>query len=192
MTCRRKSNFVRTGLALYGKAEMHWISPEERRAQGQARRKQIGRQQHDQLTPKTRPAPALTLLDRAGKGRVTALLKLKYQLMAQSPFGYFRGAVPVMAADLSMLPNTGIIAQICGDAHVRNLGAFAAPDGRLVFDINDFDETIRGPFEWDAKRLATSIILAGRESGSKSAACGAAAGLFLRAYRRPMRAFARM
>src|SRR5579862_9202413 len=174
MTCRRKSNFVRTGLALYGSAEMHWISPEERRAQGQARRKQIGRQQHDQLTPKTRPAPALTLLDRAGKGRVTALLKLKYQLMAQSPFGYFRGAVPVMAADLSMLPNTGIIAQICGDAHVRNLGAFAAPDGRLVFDINDFDETIRGPFEWDLKRMSASLVLAGRESGHKEAsACGA-------------------
>ena len=127
---------------LYG-AHMHWTTPEERRAQGQARRKQIGRQQHDELRPKARPAPALTLLDRAGRGRVPSLLKLKYELMAQSAFGYFRGAVPVMAADLSVLPNTGIITQICGDAHVRNLGAFAAPDGRLVFDINDFDETIR-------------------------------------------------
>ena len=70
--------------------------------------------------------------------------KLKYELMAQSPFSYFRGAAPVMAADLAALPSTGIVAQICGDAHVRNLGAYAAPDGRLVFDINDFDETIRG------------------------------------------------
>ena len=84
--------------------------------------------------------------------------------MAQSPFGYFRGAVPVMAADLAVLPNTGIVSQLCGDAHVRNLGAFAAPDGRLVFDINDFDETIRGPFEWDLKRMAASLVLAGRES----------------------------
>src|SRR5579863_425321 len=171
---------------------MHWISPEERRAQGQARRKQIGRQQHDQLTPKTRPAPALTLLDRAGKGRVTALLKLKYQLMAQSPFGYFRGAVPVMAADLSMLPNTGIIAQICGDAHVRNLGAFAAPDGRLVFDINDFDETIRGPFEWDLKRMAASLVLAGRESRHKESSAREAVQQCILRYCEQMRVFAKM
>ena len=97
-----------------------------------------------------------------------------------------------MAADLAVLPHTGIFTQLCGDAHVQNLGAFAAPDGRLVFDINDFDETIRGPFEWDVKRLATSFILAGREAGSKSAACGEAAALLLKSYRRSMRAFARM
>ena len=76
-----------------------------------------------------------------------------------------------MAADLAVLPHTGIFTQLCGDAHVRNLGAYAAPDGRLVFDINDFDETIRGPFEWDLKRLATSIVLAGREAGNKNTAC---------------------
>ena len=168
---------------------MQWMSPEERRAQGQARRKQIGRQQHDELNTKVRPSPALTLLDRAGKGRVTALLKLKYRLMAQSPFGYFRGAVPVMAADLSVLPNTGIVTQICGDAHVRNLGAFAAPDGRLVFDINDFDETIRGPFEWDLKRMATSLILAGRESGHKDAAAVAAVEMCIARYAGQMRVF---
>ena len=73
------------------------------------------------------------------------LLAIKWQRMAASPFGFFRGAVPVIAADLAVLPHTGIFTQLCGDAHVRNLGAFAAPDGRLVFDINDFDETIRGP-----------------------------------------------
>src|SRR5215472_407642 len=150
---------------------MQWTSPQERRELGQARRKKVGRQQHDVLKPRARPAPALTLLERAGRGRVTALLKLKYQLMAQSPFGYFRGAVPVMAADLSVLPNTGIITEICGDAHVRNLGAFAAPDGRLVFDINDFDETIRAPFEWDLKRMATSLVLAGREIGIRRGEC---------------------
>jgi uncharacterized protein (DUF2252 family) len=171
---------------------MHWITPEERRAQGQARRKQIGRQQHDQLNPKARPAPALTLLERAGRGRVPALLNLKYQLMAQSPFGYFRGAVPVMAADLAMLPNTGIISQICGDAHVRNLGAFAAPDGRLVFDINDFDETIRAPFEWDLKRMAASLVLAGRESGHKDAAARAAVEMCIARYAAQVRAFAEM
>src|SRR5947207_3018513 len=171
---------------------MHWTTPEERRAQGQARRKQIGRQQHDELRPKARPAPALTLLDRAGRGRVPSLLKLKYELMAQSAFGYFRGAVPVMAADLSVLPNTGIITQICGDAHVRNLGAFAAPDGRLVFDINDFDETIRGPFEWDLKRMAASLVLAGRESGHKDAFATAAVERCIGRYAAQMKAFSQM
>src|SRR5579863_9273831 len=171
---------------------MHWISPEERRAQGQARRKQVHRQQHDELKPKARPAPAIPLIDRACHGRVTALIKLKYELMAQSPFGYFRGAVPVMAADLSVLPNTGIITQICGDAHVRNLGAFAAPDGRLVFDINDFDETIRGPFEWDLKRMAASLVLAGRESGHKDAFAAEAVEQFVAHYTAQMRAFAEM
>ena len=102
------------------------------------------------------------------RGRVPALITLKYERMLCSPFGFFRGAVPVMAADLALLPHTGIVNQICGDAHVRNLGAFAAPDGRLLFDINDFDETIRGPFEWDLKRLATSLVLACRESTAKS------------------------
>jgi uncharacterized protein (DUF2252 family) len=126
------------------------------------------------------------------RGRVTALIPLKYERMAVSPFGFFRGAVPVMASDLSHGSNTGIHTQLCGDAHVRNLGAFAAPDGRLVFDINDFDETIRGPFEWDVKRLATSLILAGRECGTKDARCIDATSAFLERYRTTMHAFTRM
>jgi uncharacterized protein (DUF2252 family) len=112
----------------------------------------------------------LELVAESMRGRVPSLVTLKYERMLCSPFGFFRGAVPVMAADLALLPHTGIVNQICGDAHVRNLGAFAAPDGRLVFDINDFDETIRGPFEWDLKRLATSLVLAGRETCGKGAA----------------------
>src|ERR1700721_592110 len=146
---------------------MHWASPEERRALGQARRKQVGRHQHEVLHPKARPASALELVARSMRGRVPALIALKYQLMAESPFGYFRGAAPVMAADLAQLPSTGIMTQLCGDAQGRNLGAYAAPDGRLVFDINDFDETILGPFEWDLKRMAASLVLAGRESRHK-------------------------
>jgi uncharacterized protein (DUF2252 family) len=149
---------------------MQWATPEERRNLGASRRKQVGRQQHTELNIKARQTPAMALLERVERGRVPALLKLKHQLMAQSPFVYFRGAAPVMAADLSVLPNSGIVSQLCGDAHVRNLGAFAAPDGRLVFDINDFDETIRGPFEWDLKRMSASLILAGRESGHKDQA----------------------
>lgn len=171
---------------------MHWATPEERRKIGQARRKQAGRQQHAELNIKARHMAALELLERAERGRIPALLRLKHSLMAQSPFVYFRGAAPVMAADLSVLPNTGILSQICGDAHVRNLGAFAAPDGRLVFDINDFDETIRGPFEWDMKRMAASLVLAGRESGHKEAVSRDAVEQFIDRYMSKMTAFAGM
>lgn len=126
------------------------------------------------------------------RGRVSSLVPTKYERMACSPFGFFRGAVPIMAADLASLPNTGILNQLCGDAHVRNLGAFAAPDGRLIFDINDFDETIRGPFEWDLKRLATSLVLAGREDGAKASANEQAVLTFARQYRKSVQLFAAM
>ena len=171
---------------------MHWATPKERRTLGQARRKQVGRQEHNQLNPKARKTPAPELLARSMHGRIPALIKLKYMLMVQSPFGYFRGAVPVMAADLAVLPSTGIAAQLCGDAHVRNLGAFAAPDGRLVFDINDFDETIRGPFEWDLKRMATSLVLAGRGSGHKETSARRAVETCIERYAAQVRAFAKM
>ncbi len=171
---------------------MNWATPEERRNLGQTRRKQVGRQQHNELNPKARKTPTLELLARSMHGRVPALVKLKYRLMAESPFGYFRGAVPVMAADLAALPSTGITTQLCGDAHVRNLGAYAAPDGRLVFDINDFDETIRGPFEWDLKRMAASLVLAGRAAGHKEASARQGVEKCIERYAAHMRMFARM
>ena len=171
---------------------MHWVTPQERRKLGQARRKQAGRQQHNAINPKARESSPLKLIERSMRGRVPALIQLKYQLMAESPFGYFRGAVPVMAADLALTPSTGIVCQLCGDAHVRNLGAYAAPDGRLVFDINDFDETIRGPFEWDLKRMAASLVVAGRESGHKDASAREAVERFVDRYAAQMRAFAQM
>ena len=149
---------------------------------GSDRRRQLPRQDHANWNPNLRKHDPLDLLAESAKGRVDALVDLKYQLMASSPFGYFRGAVPVMAADLATLPNTGILNQICGDAHVRNLGAYEAPDGRLVFDINDFDETTHAPFEWDLKRLAASLVLAGRESGSKEGTCLEAVHAFAGAY----------
>src|ERR1039457_5394046 len=171
---------------------MHWATPQERRNLGQARRKQVGRQEHSEFNPKARKASPLALLARSMHGRVPALIKLKYELMELSPFGYFRGAVPVMAADLAVLPSTGIVSQLCGDAHVRNLGAYAAPDGRLVFDINDFDETIRGPFEWDLKRMAASVTLAGRGSGHKESSARQAVEKCIERYAAQMRAFAEM
>lgn len=165
---------------------------QERRAIGQSRRKQLRRQDHSQWEPQSRPHSPITLLEESMRGRVPSLIAIKYERMAASPFGFFRGAVPIMAADLSLLPHTGIISQLCGDAHIRNLGAYAAPDGRLVFDINDFDETIRGPFEWDLKRLATSLVLAGREVGVKRVANEEAVLAFTARYRKYIELFSRM
>jgi uncharacterized protein (DUF2252 family) len=124
------------------------------------------------------------------KGRLVRLLPIKYRRMSSSPFAFFRGAVAIMAADLGRLPHSGIRVQLCGDAHVQNLGSFAAPDGKLVFDFNDFDETIPGPWEWDVKRMATSIVLAGRESNHNGASCEAAAAAFAERYCSSMKAFA--
>jgi uncharacterized protein (DUF2252 family) len=168
------------------------LSAKERFALGQERRKQMPRVDHKIWKAKDRRMDPLKLLEASTRGRVPALVAMKSQLMAASPFGYFRGAVPVMAYDLSLVGNTGICSQLCGDAHVRNLGAFAGPDGRLVFDINDYDETIVGPFEWDVKRMATSLILAGRMGGIKDVRCLDAAMLFLERYRTMMVTFARM
>jgi uncharacterized protein (DUF2252 family) len=167
-------------------------TPEERRARGQAIRKQVARQNHSLWDAKQRRHDPLKLMQESMCGRVPALVPLKYERMLAAPFGYFRGAVPVMAADLAQLPNTGIVNQICGDAHVRNLGAYAAPDGRLVFDINDFDETTRGPFEWDLKRLATSLVLAGREAGAKDGLGRGAVLAFFERYRKFARIFAEL
>jgi uncharacterized protein (DUF2252 family) len=168
------------------------LGAKERFVLGQHCRKQMRRVDHGVWKAKDRRVDPLKLLEASTQGRVPALVARKNELMAESPFGYFRGAVPVMAYDLSLTGNTGICNQLCGDAHVRNLGAFAGPDGRLVFDINDYDETIVGPFEWDVKRMATSLVLAGRGAGSKDARCREAALVFLERYRTMMALFARM
>jgi len=131
---------------------------------------------------KKRDFDPIAVLLAATEGRVPALLPTKYKRMSASPFAFFRGAVSIMAADLAREPHTGLIVQLCGDAHVQNMGCFETPDGRVVFDINDFDETIAGPWEWDVKRMATSIVLAGSESDHNRSGCAAAAETFVRAY----------
>lgn len=168
------------------------LSSQERLALGQQRRKQMRRAELGVWKAKERREDALKLMEKSMHGRVPALAALKYERMEASPFGYFRGAVPVMAYDYSLAANTGILTQLCGDAHVRNLGAYAGSDGRLLFDINDFDETIAGPFEWDVKRMATSLVLAGREGGANDGNCREAAEVFLDRYRHTMASFTRM
>jgi uncharacterized protein (DUF2252 family) len=168
------------------------LSHADRYALGLHARKQIARSAHAEFVPAACRHDPIELLRESMKGRVPRLIPIKYQRMAASAFGFFRGAVPIMAADLACHPNTGIATQLCGDAHVLNLGAYGALDGRLVFDINDFDETIRGPFEYDIKRLATSLILAGREAGVKRSARRDAVLHFTQQYRNMMHTFAAM
>lgn len=132
--------------------------------------------------PELRKHDPLALLNKAMVGRVKSLLPLKNQRMAVSPFSFFRGAAPIMAYDLSLSAHSGQLTQLCGDAHVENLGAYAGIDGRLIFDINDFDETVVGPFEWDVKRMATSILLAGRDAKIEKARCRKAVRAFVGAY----------
>src|SRR5262249_34052564 len=146
-------------------------SPRERYAAGQRLRQRVPRQRHAAWVVAT-PAPdRLRPLDLVNRGRLPQLLPEKIRRMSASPFAFYRGAAALMAADLSTMPRTGAMVQICGDAHVRNLGAYEALDGSLVFDINDFDETAAGPWEWDVKRLATSVVLAGAESGQSQSRC---------------------
>jgi uncharacterized protein (DUF2252 family) len=161
-------------------------------ATGLAARKHIARSAHADFSSSTCHHDPLALLRKSERGRIPSLLAIKHERMAASAFGFFRGGVPIMAADLACHPNTGILTQLCGDAHVLNLGAFATPDGNLTFDINDFDETICGPFEFDLKRLATSILLAGREAGIKRSARRDAVLRFAARYRESMHTFAAM
>jgi uncharacterized protein (DUF2252 family) len=148
----------------------------------------------DQAHWKTSPhrADPLTTIATVGRGRVASLQSEKYRRMRKTPFAFFRGAAVLMASDLEALPSTGLTAQLCGDAHVFNLGAYAAPDGRLVFDINDFDETTPGPWEWDVKRLATSLVLAGQDCGQSEGRCMEGVRTMVASYRQHLHEFALM
>src|SRR5882757_9518658 len=172
-------------------SEAHEIlSPQEWRQLGRERRKFVPRSDHAEWSPPPdRPDP-VTILEEQARSRVADLVPIRHGRMAASPFAFFRGAAAVMAADLATMPVSGLCAQACGDAHLSNFGAFAAPDRRLVFDLNDFDETLPGPWEWDLKRLAASFALAGRENGLKRKQRAAAVLTAARTYREAMRAFA--
>ncbi|HEX4749254.1 MAG TPA: DUF2252 domain-containing protein [Bryobacteraceae bacterium] len=154
----------------------------ERLRHGRDRRNHISRLKLGEVQPRKRTFQAIGVLLSATEGRLPALLPIKYQRMSANPFAFFRGAVSIMAADFSNEPQTGLRVQLCGDAHVQNLGCFATPDGSLVFDINDFDETVPGPWEWDVKRMATSIVLAGEMAGHGGSGCEDAVRAFAASY----------
>src|SRR5262245_31045240 len=168
------------------------LAPEERAEQGKAARAEVPRSGHAEWQPAaTRPDP-VELLEEQARSRVPELGPIRYGRMLVSPFTFFRGAAYPMAADLAAAPSTRLHVQLCGDAHLSNFGAFAAPDRRLVFGVNDFDETLPGPFEWDVKRLVASFAVAGRDRGFDTTQRRAINTAVARSYRQSMRSFARM
>ncbi|MEI6234256.1 MAG: DUF2252 domain-containing protein [Planctomycetota bacterium] len=169
-----------------------FLTPAERVEKGKALRKSCPRSSHAVWLPAVNRPDPVSLLMEANKGRARKLLPMKFDRMKTNAFVFYRGAASLMAADLSGTPNSGIRVQICGDAHVKNLGTYATPDGRLVFDVNDFDETITAPWEWDLKRLAVSMLLAGAEADDKPADCKKAVREFVAAYRDAMKLFSTM
>jgi uncharacterized protein (DUF2252 family) len=152
----------------------------------------VPRSSHAEFHPGLGDADAVTLLEEQGHARVPELLPIRYGRMASSPFAFFRGAALPMASDLSHTPRSGLMVQVCGDAHLANFGAFASPERRLVFDMNDFDETLPGPWEWDVKRLATSLEIAARNANYPVKTRQGIVLASVAAYRRAMRAFAGM
>ena len=168
------------------------LTPDEWRASGRARRASVPRSSHAEWSPPAdRPDP-VAILEEQAKTRVPDLIPIRYGRMAASSFAYFRGAAAPMAWDLAHTPSTDIRVQACGDAHLLNFGMYAALDRHLVFDVNDFDETLPAPFDWDVKRLAASVAVAARDNGFSDDDARTAARLTVRSYRTEMANYAAM
>jgi uncharacterized protein (DUF2252 family) len=165
-------------------------TPADRVARGKDARRQTPRESHADFQPG--PRDPVGLLEQQAASRVPDLVPIRYGRMLASPFAFYRGAALVMASDLSSTPVSGLRVQACGDAHLANFGGFAAPDRELIFDVNDFDETLPGPWEWDVKRLAASLNVAGRDLGFDDRQRRAAVVGGVRSYRDSMRNFAQM
>jgi uncharacterized protein (DUF2252 family) len=164
----------------------------ERRTTGKAARKRVPRDTLGHWGEEERSHDALQTLLAQNQIRVPGLLPIRHQRMAASPWNYYRGAAGVMAADLASQPDSGLNVQLCGDAHVLNFGLWATPERNLSFDLRDFDETLPGPFEWDVKRFAASLVVAARENRIKPARAAAAVTAGVEAYRKRMRRYAAM
>ncbi len=163
--------------------QTHTMRLEERLEAGKALRQRCSRKsQADWKPPANRPDPVDLLIENS-KGRLEDLVPIRYGRMAANPFAFYRGAAAIMASDLSCTPSTGVSLIVCGDCHLVNFGGFATTERRLIFDINDFDETSTAPWEWDVKRLAASFVIAGRSNGFREADAREAACLAARSYR---------
>src|SRR6478736_743596 len=168
------------------------LTPQERAEAGRAARELASRGVHGEWQPSPDRADPVDLLEEQATSRVPELVPLRYGRMLVSPFTFFRGAAYLMAADLAGAPRTGLDVQLCGDAHLANFGAFAAPDRRLIFSLNDFDETLPGPFEWDVKRLVASLAVASRDRSFTDPTRRAVVEATVREYRAAMARFAKM
>ncbi|MBV9385875.1 MAG: DUF2252 domain-containing protein [Chroococcidiopsidaceae cyanobacterium CP_BM_ER_R8_30] len=168
------------------------LSASERWEAGKALRQIVPRSAHSEWCPTyDRPDP-IDLLEASNQGRIPELIPIRYSRMLQSPFAFLRGAAMIMAADLATTPTTGIQVQACGDCHLLNFGGFASPERHLIFDLNDFDETLPAAWEWDVKRLVTSIIVAGRDIRLSDQDCYEAALAAARAYRLALTEYGQM
>src|SRR5262245_43601797 len=165
---------------------------EARRLEGKALRTACPRSAHAGVTLGQGERDPLALIEESDRDRVEHLLPIRFTRMAESPFAFFRGSAIVQAHDLKGTPSAGLTVQCCGDCHLMNFGGFATPERELVFDINDFDETLPGPFEWDVKRLATSFVLAGRWLNFESDESRRSAVAAVAAYRQALARFAEM
>jgi uncharacterized protein (DUF2252 family) len=161
----------------------------ERLAYGRSLRLQVPRSTHAQWTPDGREDP-VAILRRNDEGRLPELVPVRHQRMSLSPFAFYRGGAAIMAADLAQTPTTSLHVQLGGDCHLLNFGGYATPERNLVFDVNDFDETLRGPWDWDVKRLSVSVVLAAREIGMRAPAASDAVVETVRSYRERMNPFA--
>src|SRR6202453_5178278 len=163
------------------------LTVEERVTLGRQGRARAPRSSQAEFTPaRDRPDP-VSLLERQATTRVPELIPIRYGRMLVSAFTFFRGAALIMASDLATTPRSGLRAQICGDAHLSNFGVFGSPERQLVFDCNDFDETLPGPWEWDIKRLAASVVVAGRHRGHSKSVRSDAITALGQTYRESMR-----
>jgi uncharacterized protein (DUF2252 family) len=168
------------------------LSANERAARGKRARAEVSRSNHAVWEPPANRTSPVDLLERQAKTRVPELVPIRHGRMLVSPFTYYRGAALPMASDLATTPSSGLYAQICGDAHLSNFGVFGSPERHLFFDVNDFDETAPGPWEWDVKRLAASLEIAGRDNGFPQKERKSIVRRAVRSYREAMREFAGM
>jgi uncharacterized protein (DUF2252 family) len=163
--------------------EPQYVPPDERRSQAKALRDAVPREVHGHWKPANDRRDIVDLLNESNEGRMEQLVPIRFGRMMQSPFTFYRGSAAIMAADLASTPVSGIRVQACGDAHLSNFGGFATPERRIVFDINDFDETLPAPWEWDLKRLAASVVVAGRQIRLSESDAARAARATVRSYR---------